>query len=221
MEKIIYGCSSTDSKKKLNEIKTKMLDYFNKNIAQCKPIMDSFADVDYDEVPDELCEYSILVESVIEESEDGIRYVNYMTDDISSMIRANMSSDDSRCIISTANTLIGVFQKRVSEINQKCTRMNEIMTNVSAEQSVRTPIQTSQGVTNLLSGMCAEVEALDQELGERIADVRAGLVHIDQVFADFDRREAIEDAEWAEFDARHANDSSDSDDDFDWSIYDD
>ena len=198
--------------------------------------MESFDDVDYDEVPDELCEYSILVESVIDECDEGIRYVNYMTDEIYGMIRPNMSPEDTSRIIHSANTLIGIFGDRVSRINRKCTRMNEIMSNVTTEQSVKTPIQTSQGVTNLLSGMCAEVEALDQELGERIADVRAGfndiragfndiragLARFDDNFRDFmARNEADKAAFLAEFGDEYDFDApcEISPDDIDWSEY--
>ena len=106
--------------------------------------------------------------------------------------------------------------------------------------------EDSQRATNLLSGKLDEVSSLDTILGNELQnldksldkldnsidswdksmkelaasqdEIRAGLARIDKVFADFDRRQAIEDAKWAEIDAMSTDDS---DDDIDWSIYDD
>ena len=104
----------------------------------------------------------------------------------------------------------------------------------------------SQRATNLLSDKLDEVSSLDsilsnelqnldksldkldnsidswdksmKELATSQDEIRAGLSRIDKVFADFDRQKAIEDAKWAEIDAMTTDDS---DDDFDWSVYDD
>ena len=130
MEEIIYGCSSTNTRKKLLEIKTKMLDYFKNIQGQCDNVRKRMTIREGVVVPEVfvqwISEYGILLDTITRLASEGINRVETACTNMLNKITNNLSENDTEWILSEFNQLMSWYDDIGKEIAEKSQQLHDM-----------------------------------------------------------------------------------------------
>ena len=175
MEEIIYGCSSTNAKKKLNEIKMKMLDYFRNIQGQCETVRKRMTIREGVVVPDIfakwISDYGMLLDTVTKLVSDGIDKVETACASMLEKITTKLSENDTEWILSEFNRLMSWYDDIGKEITEKCRQLQDMDKNgkillqkFNEEIGARDNVLElfSDAIFNKINAMFDEIERRDE-----------------------------------------------------------
>jgi chromosome segregation ATPase len=214
MEEIIYGCSSTNTRKKLLEIKTKMLDYFKNIQEQCDNVRKGMTISDIVNIPEVfrqwISDYEMLLNSVDKAASDGICRVETVCSSMLNKITNRLSENDTEWILFEFNQLMSWYDDIRKDIAEKCQQLHDmdkdgeiLLQKYQSEKSILTSVHESiiEYVNMRLAKMDEKLAGMSNDLNEirnDFAEIRQSFAKMNAELDEMKRQQEIDDAEWAE-----------------------